>query len=190
MSQFPDGAKLSTCLIESLWPYVREFVRTNYESGAGENNEKGGCKLGKMRKWCISSSFKLMRTSKWGLFLPPHKIISCCWYNQFWPRSGFYSSVAPSGKHCNWLVGATISQVQFQQREEEKGIFMPCLALCSKRKWHKHLCFTINATKIKCSLASPWQVLCGLQRQVSTTNGWLTACTQLTFPTTMSCVQQ
>ena len=84
------------------------------------NNEKGGCKLGKMRKWCISSSFKLMRTSKWGLFLPPHKIISCCWYNQFWPRSGFYSSVAPSGKHCNWLVGATISQVQFQQREEEK----------------------------------------------------------------------
>lgn len=58
----------------------------------------------KMRKWCISSSFKLMSVSKLSLFLPLRKIISRCRYYQLRPQSWFYSSVAPSGKHSNWLV--------------------------------------------------------------------------------------
>lgn len=106
--------------------------------------------------------------SKWGLFLPPHQIIPCCWYNQPWPQSEFYSSVAPSGKRCNWLVGEV---------PDQSG---KCLALCSDS--YKHIAGTVNVVKIKCSLTVTWQELRGLKRRINTINEWLTPGAQLTFP--------
>lgn len=97
---------------------------------------KQGCKLGKMRKWCVSSSFKLMELGKWSLFLPPHKIIPCCGYSQDWSQSRSYSFVAPSGKHCNWLVGTTISQVHSQQEcdaSEKRSLYH---SMPGFMKWH------------------------------------------------------
>lgn len=139
-----------------------------------------------MRKWCVSSSLKLMEMGKWSLFLPHHRIVLCCGYNQPWPQSRFYSSVAPSGKHCNWLVGATISQVH-SQHECDAFLFMLQYAWLYEVAWH----YDITATKIKCTVASLLldSLLCALKRQVSMINKWLMPVTQLGFSRLSSLVQ-